>query len=74
MLFGGGIPFVLFSWWASVAPNPPPAPFRRVAPFIHLASLLLLGLFAAGVGVSWFGISQQMRIRRIEKDLSSTGN
>lgn len=71
MFLGGGIPFVLFSWWASRAPNPPPALFQWVGPFIHLASLLLLGAFAAGLGVTWFALTQQMRIRRIEKDFSS---
>ncbi len=73
MFVGGAIPFALYCWWASWAPNPPPPQFRWVAPFVHLALLLLLGVFAAGVGLLWFGISQQMRIRRIEKDLSSTG-
>jgi hypothetical protein len=74
MLLGGGIPFALYGLWASQAPKPSPALFRTAAPFIHLALLLLLGVFAAGIGVSWFGVSQQMRISRIEKDLSSTGN
>jgi hypothetical protein len=71
MFLGGGIPFALYCWWASWAPNPPPALFRTVGPLIHLALLLLLGLLAGGVGVLWFGISQQTRIHRIEKDLSS---
>jgi hypothetical protein len=74
MFFGGAIPFALYCWWASWAPNPPPPQFRWVAPFIKLALLLLLGLAIAGMSISWFGISQQMRIRRIEKDLSSTEN
>jgi hypothetical protein len=70
MFLGGGMPFVLFCLWASGASHPSPALFRWVSPFIHLALLLLLGLFAAGLAVSCFGISQQFRIRRIEKDLS----
>ncbi len=74
MFFGGAIPFALYCWWASWAPNPPPPQFRWVAPFIKLALLLLLGLAIAGMSISWFGITQQMRIRRIEKNLSSTGN
>lgn len=74
MFLGGGIPFALYCWWASWAPNPPPPQFRWVAPFIKLALLLLLGLAIAGMSISWFGITQQMRIRRIEKDLSSIGS
>jgi len=71
MFLGGGIPFALYCWWASWAPNPPPRLFRWVGPFIHLALLFLLGLAIAGMSISWFGFTQQMRIRRIEEDLSS---
>ena len=71
MFLGGGIPFVLYCLWASGAPNPPPGLMRWVGPPIHLVLLLLLGLFAAGLAVTWFGISQQTRIRRIENDLSN---
>ena len=71
MFLGGGIPFAFYCWWASWAPNPPPRLFRWVGPFIHIALLLLLGLAIAGMSISWFSFSQQMRIRRIEKDLLS---
>jgi hypothetical protein len=74
MFLGGGIPFLLYGLWASWAPKPSSALFRSVGPFIHLGLLLLLGLFAGGIGVLWFGLSQQMRLRRIETDLSSTEN
>ncbi len=74
MFVGGGIPFALYCWWASWAPNPPPGLMRWVGPPIKLVLTLLLGLAVAGLSISWFGFSQQMRIRRIEKDLSSIGS
>jgi hypothetical protein len=70
MFLGGGIPFALYCWWASWAPNPPPGLMRWAGGPIHLVLLLLLGLTIAGMSGTWFGISQNLRIRRLEEDLS----
>jgi len=71
MFFGGGVPFGLYCWWASWAPPPSPGLMQSVGWLIHLVLLLLMGLTLAGMSVAWFGISQTIRIRRIEADLSS---
>ena len=68
--FGGGVPFGLYCWAASWAPDPPPGHWVRwFGGLIHLVLLVLLGTTIAGLVVCWFGLRQWRRIRRIEREL-----
>jgi hypothetical protein len=68
--FGGGVPFGLYCWMASWAPDPPPGHWVRwFGGLIHLVLLVLLGTTIAGLVVCLFGLRQWRRIRRIEREL-----
>jgi hypothetical protein len=68
MFLAGGVPFALFCWWASWAPDPPPGHWMRpVGGLIKRGLIVLLGLTLAGPCVCFFGLSQLRRFRRIER-------
>jgi hypothetical protein len=66
MIFLGAVPFALYCWWAASAPEPPDGHWLRSAGWlIHLGLLICLGLALAGPFLSYFGLRQFRRIRRI---------
>ena len=75
MFLGGGIPFAALRVVGVLGARSASGMYcfggrRPVHPFRFAA---LVGILRRRHWYLWFGIAQQMRIRRIEKDLSSTG-
>ena len=70
MFILGAIPFALYCWWASWAPDPSAGHWLR--PFkwlVHLALLGLLGLTLGGFFGTFFGLKQMRRLRQIERGI-----
>jgi len=69
MFLIGAVPFGLYCWWASWAPDPPHGHWlRSVGWLIHLVLIVCLGLALGGPFVSFSGFRQLLRIRRIERE------
>lgn len=67
-----GIPFGLYCWWASWAPDPPPGHwFYWIAWPIRLVLLLLMGGALGGLVACYYGACQRLRICRIERRLKA---
>ena len=70
MFLIGAVPFGLYCWWASWAPDPPHGYWlRSVGWLIHLVLIVCVGLALGGPFVSFFGFRQLRRIRRIEREI-----
>jgi hypothetical protein len=70
---GGGL-FGLYCWYASWAPDPPPGHWMRWFGWaIHLVLLVLMGVGLAGPVVTYFGVRQWLRVRRIERLAAEAG-
>ena len=73
----GGL-FGLYCWWAFTDGDPPPGTWLRwvlmwFGWLIHWVLLVLMGAALAGPFVSFFGLRQWWRLRRIGRAVAAVG-